>query len=73
MKNYNLIIDWMLIATFAMMVTSKFIAIPFARVIQPIFFILIVIHITQHFKIITHSIKKRFKTKKQSNFHDNIK
>jgi hypothetical protein len=57
MKKSILIIDWVLIAIFILMVLSKFINLPFTKIIQPIFFIFIAIHIIQHYKIIIYSLK----------------
>ncbi|MBT6824434.1 hypothetical protein HOA59_03300 [archaeon] len=58
MKRNILIVDWLLILTFILMVLSKFITLPFTKIIQPIFLILILIHIIQHWKILLFSLKK---------------
>jgi hypothetical protein len=58
MKKSILIIDWVLIVIFILMVLSKFINLPFTKIIQPIFFVFIATHIIQHWKIIIYSIKK---------------
>jgi hypothetical protein len=58
MKKNILIIDWLLIIIFILIVISKFSNLPFIKIIQPIFFILIVIHIIQHWRIIVHSLKR---------------
>jgi len=65
MKKNVLIVDWLLIIIFVLMIVSKFITLSFAKIIQPIFFVLIIIHIIQHWKILVHSLK-RFK--KRDNF-----
>jgi hypothetical protein len=64
MKNYNLTIDWILITIFTMIIISKFTTLPFVKIIQPVFFIFIIIHIIQHRKIIIYSFKKKFRNKK---------
>jgi len=57
MKKSILIVDWLLIIIFILMIVSKFINLPFTKVIQPIFFVLIIIHIIQHWKVIVYSLK----------------
>jgi hypothetical protein len=57
MKKSILIIDWLLIIIFILMILSKFINLPFTKVIQPIFFVLIIIHIIQHWKVIVYLLK----------------
>ena len=57
MKKSILIVDWLLIIIFILLIISKFINLPFTKVIQPIFFVLIIIHIIQHWKIIVYSLK----------------
>jgi len=57
MKKSILIVDWLLIIIFILMIVSKFINLPFTKIIQPIFFILIIIHIIQHWKVIVYSLK----------------
>jgi len=57
MNKYFLIVDWLLIIIFVFMVTSKFITLPFAKLIQPVFLILIFIHTIQHWKVIVYSLK----------------
>ncbi len=57
MKKSILIIDWLLIIIFILMIVSKFINLPFTKVIQPIFFVLIIVHIIQHWKVIVYSLK----------------
>ena len=57
MKKNVLIIDWLLIIIFILMIVSKFINLPFTKVIQPIFLVLIIIHIIQHWKVIVYSLK----------------
>ena len=58
MKINILTIDWLLIVVFVLMIISKFIKLPFTNAIQPIFFILIITHIAQHWKILVRSLKK---------------
>jgi len=58
MKKSILIIDWLLIAIFVLMIISKFINLSFINVIQPIFFVLLLIHIIQHWKILVYSLKR---------------
>ena len=57
MKKDILIVDWLLIIIFVLIIVSKFINLHFTKVIQPIFFILIIIHIIQHWKVIIYSLK----------------
>ena len=57
MNKSVLIVDWLLIMIFILMIVSKFISLPFTKVIQPIFFVLIIIHIIQHWKVIVYSLK----------------
>ncbi len=61
MKKGILLIDCFLIIVFMFIILSKFINLSFVKIIQPIFFILIVIHIIQHWKIIIFSFKKLLK------------
>ena len=58
MKKSILIVDWLLIIIFILIIVSKFINFPFAKLIQPSFLVLIIIHIIQHWKIIIYSLKK---------------
>ena len=58
MKMGILIIDWLLIIVFVLMILSKLIDLPFTKIIQPIFFILIIIHLIQHWKDIAFSLKR---------------
>lgn len=57
MKKSILIVDWLLIIIFVLMILLKFINLPFTKVIQPIFFVLIIIHIIHHWKVIVYSFK----------------
>jgi len=57
MNKSILIVDWLLIMIFILMMVSKFISLPFTKIIQPIFFVLIVIHIIQHWKVMIYSFK----------------
>jgi len=63
MKQDILILDWLLIIIFILMILSKFITFPFTKIIQPIFFILIIVHIIQHRKVLVYSFKKILKFK----------
>ena len=58
MKKSILIVDWLLIIIFILMILSKFINLPFTKVIQPIFFVLIIIHIIQHWKVLVYSLRR---------------
>ncbi len=64
MKKGVLIVDALLILIFVFMLISKFIDFPFIKKLQLVFFVLIAIHIAQHWKSIFFSFKKIFKTKK---------
>ena len=57
MKKNILIVDWLLIIIFILIIVSKFINLPFTKIIQPIFFVLIIIHVVQHWKVIVYSLK----------------
>ncbi len=62
MKKSILIVDWLLIIVFILMIVSniivsKFINLPFTKIIQPIFLVLIIIHIIQHWKVVINSFK----------------
>jgi len=57
MKN-KIIIDWILLGLFVLIIVSKFITLSFIKIVQPLFFLFIVIHIIQHRKIILQSFKK---------------
>jgi hypothetical protein len=61
MKKDILIVNWLLIMFFILMVVSKFISLPFTKVIQPIFFVFIIVHIIQHWKVIIYSFKNLIK------------
>lgn len=61
MKKGILIVDTLLLLVFILIILSKFVVLPFVKIIQPIFFALIVIHIIQHWKIIFYSFKKVLK------------
>ncbi len=58
MNKSVLIVDWLLIIIFILMIGLKFINLPFIKIIQLTFFILIIIHIIQHWKIIIYSFKE---------------
>ena len=61
MKKSIIIIDLLLILVFLLILLSKFIILPFAKVIQPIFFVLLVVHIIQHWKIIVFMFRNLIK------------
>ena len=61
MRKDILIIDWILLFLAVFMILSKFIKIPFSQILQPIFLILIIIHIIQHWRFFVSSIKKLFR------------
>ena len=50
-------VDLLLLAIFPIMIVSKFVSLPFANIVQPIFLGLIIIHLIQHWKIIVHMLK----------------
>ncbi|MBR9680445.1 MAG: hypothetical protein GOU98_01315 [Candidatus Altiarchaeota archaeon] len=58
MKKSILIIDWLMILVFVVLVLSKFVGITTPAILQPIFMLLIGIHIIQHWKIIIASLKQ---------------
>ncbi len=57
MRKSILVVDWLLVMIFTLMIASKFINPSSTKVIQPIFFVLITIHVIQHWKVIAHSFK----------------
>ncbi len=57
MKKSFLAIDLLLVVLLVLMILSKFIELPFVKIIQPLFLILIVVHVIQHWKILVLSIK----------------
>ncbi len=61
MRKDILIIDWILLFLVVFMILSKFIKIPFSQILQPIFLILIIIHLLQHWRFFVSSIKKLFR------------
>ncbi|OGY41938.1 MAG: hypothetical protein A2Y82_05095 [Candidatus Buchananbacteria bacterium RBG_13_36_9] len=58
MKKGILIIDWLLIIIFLLMILSKFVTLELAKFLQPLFFVLIIVHIVQHWKIVVNSLRK---------------
>ena len=64
MRNYILTVDWILLVTFTLIILSKIVSLPFEKVLQPIFFGFIIIHIYQHRRILINSFKKQFFVKK---------
>ncbi len=61
MKKNILIVDWLLVVILLIMVLSKFINLEFAKLLQPIFFGLILVHLIQHRQIMMNSLKKIIK------------
>jgi len=61
MRKYILLVDLLLIAIFAFLVASKIINLPATKIVQPIFMILIAVHLIQHWKVLAASIKKMMK------------
>ena len=61
MKKGILIVDALLLLVFIFIIVSRFVTLSFLKIIQPIFFALILIHIIQHWKIIFYSFKKLLK------------
>ena len=57
MKKSVLFVDWILLIIFVLMIVSKFINLSFTNFIQPVFFIFIILHIIQHWKVIVYSLK----------------
>ena len=57
MKKSFLIVDWALVILLILVILSKFIELPFTKILQPLFMVLIVIHVIQHWKIMWFSIK----------------
>jgi hypothetical protein len=60
MKKRTLIlaVDWLLIVTFAVIIASRFISLPFVNIVQPVFFIFILIHVLQHWRALAASLKR---------------
>ncbi|HHH78113.1 MAG TPA: hypothetical protein ENL18_02735 [Thermoplasmatales archaeon] len=58
MRKYILFVDLLLIAVFIFLVASKVITIPATKIVQPIFMILIAVHLLQHWKILVASVKR---------------
>ena len=56
-KKSFLIVDWALVILLILVILSKFIELPFTKILQPLFMVLIVIHVIQHWKIMWFSIK----------------
>jgi len=57
MKKNILIVDWLLVIIFVLMVMSRFMVFSLPRIVQPTFFILILIHIIQHWRVMLFSLK----------------
>ena len=53
-----LLVDWILIAIFAVIIASRFISLPFVNLVQQVFFIFILIHVLQHWKALAASLKR---------------
>lgn len=60
MKKSIIIIDLLLIITFVLILIAKATNASFITVIQPIFFVLVIIHIIQHWKILVRLVKRLF-------------
>ncbi len=58
MRKYILFVDLLLIAVFIFLGASKVITIPATKIVQPIFMILIAVHLLQHWKILVASVKR---------------
>ncbi|HHQ45311.1 MAG TPA: hypothetical protein ENN13_04135 [Candidatus Altiarchaeales archaeon] len=58
MKKTILIVDWLLLILVLTMFLSKFLGMQSAKVLQPIFFMLVLVHIIQHWRFFSSSIKK---------------
>ncbi|OQY66132.1 hypothetical protein B6D29_03110 [Microgenomates bacterium UTCPR1] len=61
MKKSVIWIDLGLLFVFIINILSNFIHFPFKQILQPIFFILIIIHVAQHWRIIITMIKNLFR------------
>jgi hypothetical protein len=59
MKKGILIIDWILFILTLFLIISKIMNLSFNQFIQPIFLILILVHIIQHCKIFIYSINNK--------------
>jgi hypothetical protein len=64
MRKDIFIIDWLLLIVFVIIILSKLFTIPFAQILQPAFFILIIVHIVQHWRFFILRIKKIFNINK---------
>jgi len=64
MKKHILIVDIILVFIFILIIISKFINFPFVKFLQLSFFIFILIHIIQHWKVLFYSLKRILKTNK---------
>ena len=58
MKKHILVVDWLLILVFVLMIGLKVAGSSLANIVQPIFLVLILIHIIQHWKVIAASLKR---------------
>ena len=65
MKKSIVIVDWLLLVIFILMILSNFVNLPFTKIIQPIFFVLVIIHIAQHWRFFYNPIKKLIKKKSE--------
>jgi len=61
MKKHILFIDLLLLAIFIFLIVSKIVTVPAIKIIQPIFMILIAVHLIQHWKVLAASIKRMMK------------
>lgn len=61
MRKYILPVDLLLIAIFIFLIVSKIVTVPAIKIIQPIFMILVAVHLIQHWKVLVASIKRMMK------------
>ncbi|MBT4334602.1 hypothetical protein HOD61_02185 [archaeon] len=61
MKKSIIIVDLLLVGVLLLMPISKMMDLPIIKIIQLTFFILVIIHIIQHWKILIFSIKRLIK------------
>ena len=66
MKKSILWVDLILLLVFATNIISNFVNFPFKKIIQPLFFVLTIIHIIQHWRIFVTIIKNLMSNSKQS-------
>lgn len=61
MKKSVIYVDILLLLVFMLIIISKFVNLSFEQILQPLFFILIIIYIIQHWRIIAAIIKNLLK------------